>query len=104
MKIKYGIIYIVHLRSRRTHMSYTLWSRIHPEGQENEVYLGNIVALPETPSDWPPARRANPQSIDALTRRLGDVAYDRRGEILTGWRPVFAQLSQMQELGLMPKV
>ncbi len=70
----------------------------HPEARGDEVLLANIV--PERIlynfdgskglEDWD-------STADWKTRRLGLVAYNRDGQILTTRRPVFIQYSEFAE-------
>lgn len=50
----------------------------HPERQEGEVFLRNT---------------ANPEAKDG--ERLGKIAYDIRGESITGLYPVFGKSAKM---------
>ncbi len=58
----------------------------HPELEENEVFLTNIYL---TELYLPRRRRFT--AIQYKTKRLGRVAYDQYGEVISGMVPVFVK-------------
>jgi len=63
----------------------------HPELQEGEVFLTNMLPdrVLDDQSDW--------EAIGWATKRVGLVAYDRKGNPLDDYIPVFIQRSESEE-------
>lgn len=73
----------------------------HPEMREDEVFIANIFCNDigqysnlDRGIAW--------NSIGWRTKRMGSVAYDPRGDIIPGSRPVFVQRAELQEAGIDP--
>ena len=85
------------------------FNKNHPELERGEMFLTNI-SLSKTyyywmPEYWMPEPRARMNEWTAIgwsTKRLGNFAYDIRGNIIPELRPVFVQEREIQKAGVLP--
>ena len=61
----------------------------HPEIREGEIFLTNVCPAYGRPDGY--------AHIAWVTKRKGEIAYDRDGDIIPNGRPVFIQLSEYEE-------
>jgi hypothetical protein len=81
----------------------------HPELQEGEVFQGNVYngdSGDEKIPRWPQEKERDSEggfdSIGWKTKRQGNIAYNRDGQILPTHRPVFVQRSEIVAAGYDP--
>ncbi len=94
--------------------SYRVGSETYPGVEAGEVFLCVIstkfFAVPvvfrdgTTSYDFTYGDMATDQNFEEIgwkTKRLGKVAYNKKGEKMDDWRPVFVQKKELQEAGVL---
>lgn len=75
------------------------FNRVHPELEEEEVFLVNVLDPVRFPTEFLGGDNYY-FTCPYNTKRLGEIGYDKRGHIEEDFLPIFVQRSELESLGI----